>query len=483
MKHTLAKISLAAAAMLSFAACDNSDYELDKLIPDEFKRVVSIQNTAKDDLQLFDVGLPLNLDLTILRSGGDPTLEAGASLVTMSQEELSQYNGDYILVDPSYYTAPQKLDFASGERYKKISVVFPADKIVALKEMLNTEGADKQYYVALKLVQEGETTINAEKSYILRRVSVSDPELQFSISGDKTIKGETATFSISVPFNNKDFNIAWDMEFESASFEAANGTESTALGNSLPAKYARKALPLDAIENGDVKVMEPGVSRVDYSIKMPETAAYGTYYFKIKFGNATLNDQPIATNTGDVEATIRFDYCPAVDMSKVSSANTSLNGYATSIAQSGWTFVPESTCDESGVKNAIDGNVGNMWENRWGGSGYGTTSVPFLAALDLGSAQTVNVLEVWRRSGSYVTDLRSFEVYAAKTMDYSNRESIKYSGLTYMGTVDFGGTSNTSRAMLFPMDAVQTQYLLLKFTGSNRGGTCISIAEMCAWTK
>ena len=58
--------------MLSLAACDNSDFELDNLIPDKFKRVVCIQNEQKADLELFDVGLALDTEITVLRSGGDP---------------------------------------------------------------------------------------------------------------------------------------------------------------------------------------------------------------------------------------------------------------------------------------------------------------------------------------------------------------------------------------------------------------------------
>ena len=72
MKHILIKTGIVAAALLAFAACDNSDYEIDNLIPDEFKRVVCIKDAPVADMQLFDVGLAMKSSFTVLRSGGDP---------------------------------------------------------------------------------------------------------------------------------------------------------------------------------------------------------------------------------------------------------------------------------------------------------------------------------------------------------------------------------------------------------------------------
>lgn len=58
--------------MFSFAACDNSELELDNLIPDEYKRVVSIKDTPSADMELFDVGVEMKSSFTIIRSGATP---------------------------------------------------------------------------------------------------------------------------------------------------------------------------------------------------------------------------------------------------------------------------------------------------------------------------------------------------------------------------------------------------------------------------
>ena len=480
MKHILIKTGIVAAAMFSFAACDNSELELDNLIPDEYKRVVSIKDAPTGDMELLDVGLGMKSKFTVIRSGGDPSLEAATTIQTMTQEELTVFNANAVLVDPSYYTVESSINFAPNQGYKIVEVSFEADKIVELRQMiadLKAEGTGKEYYVALKLVKSGETTVNDEKYYILRRVIVSDPVLQFSISGDATFKGKSMDLTVSVPFDN-DFDVAWDIEFESASVEADNGTSSTAIGSALEAKVLRKALPLEAITNADVKTLEPGINSMSYTVNMPEGTPYGIYYFNVKFGNASLNGAPIETNTGDLEATIRFDYWPGVDVASTTSSATALAEYATVVPQADMTFVPESQQNSDPAANAIDGNVSNKWENCWG-SGYGPTSLPFNAALDLGSEQTVTMVEIWRRNDGYVTDLANVQCYAAESLDYSDRENIKYTNLTYLGTLDFEGSSD--RVRVFPVPTVNTRYLLFYFGASGRG-SAVSISDMCVWT-
>lgn len=459
--------------MLSLAACDNSDYELDNLIPDKYKRVVCIQNEQRTDLELFDVGFELDTEITVLRSGGDPSLEAATSLVAMTQDELSEFNPEYKLLDPSLYTIASKINFAPNERYKIVSLAFSSEAIKEMKENCN----DGTYYAALKLQQEGETTVDTDKYYILRRIVVKDATIDFGLSsGVVNMNPEKSSFTVSLPFNNTAFDIAWDLEVENV----FNDTEeSKELGNQLAAKYARKGMPLEAFATTE-SAMAPGVNSLTYSISMPEGTPYGVYWLKVKLSNPTLNEAPIATTTGeDVEAVIRYEYMPDVT---VSGLLTALNGSATALDRTGWVYCPESCQNGNPASYTLDGDLGNFWENRWS-DGYGpTSSLPFNAVLDMGSKQKINILEPWRRSGGYVTDTKTIEIYAAETVDYSNRESIQYGDLTYIGTVEFGNTSNTRQGQLFALDPVETRYLIMRFTGSNRNGSCISLAEIGAWT-
>ena len=211
---------------------------------------------------------------------------------------------------------------------------------------------------------------------------------------------------------------------------------------------------------------------------MPEGTPYGTYYFNVKFGNATLNGVPIESNADGLDAMIRFDYWPGIDVAATGASASALNDYATVVPQADMTFVPESQQNSDPAAQAIDGNVSNKWENNWGG-GYGTKGLPFNGALDLGSEQTVTMVEIWRRNDGFVTDLANVQCYAAESLDYSDRENIKYTNLTYLGTLDFEGSSD--RVRVFTVPTINTRYLLFYFGASGRG-SAVSIADMCVWT-
>ncbi len=478
------KIIFIAFLALFAYSCNTSEYDLENLIPENYKRVVSIKGAGTEAWKLFDVGIPLSTNITVLRSGGIPDLSASTKLVPISQEELTLFNESYIAVDPSFYTVPSSIDFAAGERFKQIPLSVPYEKIQEIKELEKTLEKGKVFCIAVKLETDGITSIDKDAYYVLRKVTVEDPKIDFGLeSGELWRRGDSMNIEVSLPFENKEFTVAWNVEFESDSFLALNQLgESQQMGNSLPAKYHVHPLPLSSIRNAEVKSIAPGSQKAVYTIKLPEDAAYGNYYFKVKLSNPTLNGNPIGSLSGDVDATVRFEYMPQVNLTTAPGAYTALDGMATVVPPTSMIFVPESSHKNS-VPEAIDNNPGSFWENNWGAGGsYGVRTIPFNAAVDLGAPTQVDLLEIWRRSGYYVTDLRRFEVYAAETMDYSNRTSIAYGGLTYLGAVDFGGTSNKNVAQLFAMDSFKTQYLLLRFTGSNRGA-CISIAEMGCWHR
>ena len=89
------------------------------------------------------------------------------------------------------------------------------------------------------------------------------------------------------------------------------------------------------------------------------------------------------------------------------------------------------------------------------------------------------MVEIWRRNDGYVTDLANVQCYAAESLDYSDRENIKYKNLTYLGTLDFEGSSD--RVRVFTVPTINTRYLLFYFGASGRG-SAVSISDMCVWT-
>lgn len=407
--------------------------------------------------------------------------------MTMDEEFLALYNESHstelkLLPDDCYRMT--RTTATVENRKGRMAIEFDIEALKAFSQA--DDFSDLEGYVVPLALQATEAIPVSDRDallgYELVQPVLSQASMSFSIKGNTTIKGTSFKMTMESLFENS-FDIDWNIEFESASIEAANGTPSTARGNSLEAKYARKALPLAAISDSDINSLAPGENSVTYEVTMPEGTPYGVYYLNVKVNKAMLNGAEIPIIGGDVDALIRFEYLPEVQPGSLTTHGSAYQGVLNLIPQSSTKFFAESYAGSAPASNAIDGSLSTIWENRYSSSGAGpTSSIPFVAVFDLGAKQKVNVLEVWRRDHStYVTDLKAFEIYAAETVNTST-ETFGYDGLTYLGTMDFGGTSNKNRAQLELLDEVETQYLVLKFTQSNRT-SCISIAEICAWKR
>lgn len=226
---------MAVAALTMFAACDNSMYEYDQLFPEAVKRVVCIKQDSKGTKELFNVGKDDYVDFTILRSGGIPEDEASVKIEVMSQEELSLYDEDYVLADASIVSLDaSQMNFKANERYQTLRATFTADGIQNCADQLATLEPGKILCLAFKLVEDGNTSIDGDKNYVIRELSVNEPQLNFNFASTY-VNGTSTAVDVNLPFANEDMEIAWDFEAKSADFTGM--APSKAFGNQLEATY------------------------------------------------------------------------------------------------------------------------------------------------------------------------------------------------------------------------------------------------------
>lgn len=470
---------MAVAALTMFAACDNSMYEYDQLFPDQYKRVVCIKQESKAQKELFNVGKDDYVDFTILRSGGIPELEASVNIEPMTQEELSQYSSSYVLASSDIFTlSASKLNFESGERYKILRGTFPADGIEKASQAIAALEPGQILCAAFKITESGETSIDKDKNYIIRELSVNEPQLNFNFEGTY-VNGTSTTLNVELPFANEDFEVTWDCEIKAADF--AGMAPSKAFGNQLEATYVAWNSISPVVEGNSS--MGAGETNATYTISLPAGTPAGIYDVQVKFGNAKLNGaKEMLTNYADKgEITtmyIRFDtrtshflYSQPMDDPNRTAGILPLDG-KTVYPVDGMKFIPGSSWSTSmSYTMLFDGNTTSHWENTWGSFGWGPTTVPVNAVIDLGSAKDVTAIEYWLRDhSSYYNDTKGIEVYAAETADYTDPANIQLSGLRYLGFYDFyAGHGQRVQVMEFPM--VNTPYLVLRYTSSNRGNS------------
>lgn len=476
---------MAVAALTMFAACDNSMYEYDELFPEAVKRVVCIKQDSKGAKELFNVGKDDYVDFTILRSGGIPEDEASVKIEVMSQEELSLYDENYVLADASIVSlSASKMNFKANERYQILRATFTADGIQNCADQLATLEPGKILCLAFKLVEDGNTSIDGDKNYVIRELSVNEPQLNFNFAATY-VNGPSTTVDVNLPFANEDFTIDWTFDVKSADY---TGMEpSTAFGNGLAAKYVAGAAVNPVVEG--TNSMGAGETTASYTISLPDGTAPGIYDVQVTFGDAVLDGgKDMLTNYAAKAETytmyIRFDTRtdhfiykqPTDDANR--TAGIALTD-RTVLDHANMKFIPGSSWSSFDWNKMFDNNTTSHWENRWSSGGWGPTTVPFNAVVDLGSKQDVTAMEYWRRDGTYYYDTKGFEVYAAETADYSAADNLQFDGLTYLGYYEAAG-QHGNRMTICEFPKVNTQYLVIRYTNSNRGNS-VNCCELRFW--
>ena len=187
MKSAINIWTYAAAFALLGTACDNSEYDLQTLVPDNYHAVINVQDDVDEAARIFDTGRSENINFTILRGGSDSSIAIEAQAVTMTQEALSQLGSDYVLLPSECYSLDGAISIPAGKGSDKITVSFSAEQLKTIREMNEALSAPKVYCLALNLVSEN-AAVFGDKGYIVRRLDVILPQLGFAEAGVLTRK-------------------------------------------------------------------------------------------------------------------------------------------------------------------------------------------------------------------------------------------------------------------------------------------------------
>ena len=79
-----------AGCLMLLSACNNSKYDLENLVPQEYHKILYVNNSGKQEMTLYDTGEDYTYTLSVIKTGSDPTLTANAQINVLSQEEVDQ---------------------------------------------------------------------------------------------------------------------------------------------------------------------------------------------------------------------------------------------------------------------------------------------------------------------------------------------------------------------------------------------------------
>ena len=77
-----------AGGLLLLVACNESEYDLENLVPAEYHKILYVNNSGKQELTLFDTEEDNTYSFSVFKAGSDPYQTASVDVNVLSQEEV-----------------------------------------------------------------------------------------------------------------------------------------------------------------------------------------------------------------------------------------------------------------------------------------------------------------------------------------------------------------------------------------------------------
>lgn len=441
-----------AGCLMVLGACDESEYELQNLVPEEYHKILYVNHSGKQEMTLFDTDEDYTYTLSVIKAGSDPLQTASVNVGVMTQEQLdNEYSHpeavNYrLLTEDSYSLTATTLDFTAEEHSKSVEILVNSTKVKALME--NDPSAE---WVLPLVVTSEKDSVNSEMNRLFLQITdVLVPSVGFVIPDELTVdEYQFGSFSDVV---SKEIQLRLDTEnrWEIACTLEADENYVTAYNEA----------------HGTVFRMLP-----EGSYSFAETTM-------LAVGNTTL---PLSVSVDGAMISSPGDYMLPVRIASVSMFEISETGgvypvmirvVGKELDRTGWTATAnsEETTGEGAnggpAQLALDGNLGTYWHSIWQ-NGSGVRALPYEIVIDTKSVHAFTQFGMIQRGNGF-TDTGSGEFYVSM-------DGVEWG--TPVGT--FTMQQNTEK-QIFSVMATQGRYVKIKVLSSYRDNNC-SFSEIYAY--
>lgn len=372
---------LLAGSLLLLAACDESEYDLNNLVPEQYHKILYVNNSGKQAVTLYDTGEDYRYTFSVFKSGSDPSQTASVDIRVLTQEELDRRYSDPEAVDyqligtDCYSIEATHLDFSAGDRYKPVTVSLDPESI---KAAIGTR-PEAKWVLPLEAVSDNDSINSEKKELFLQITGVVTPSLGFESSAvalKEYTYGSAVSEKIELVLDTEN---SWDLEC-GLEVDDAYRTAYNAKHNTI-----YRALPAGAYSFDTPIAFPVGTSRVE----LPVTIVAGQL------------------EPGDYMLPVRI---ATVSMFTISSTNNiyplAIRILGPQLDRAAWTIEantqePNGEGSGNGVAAcALDGNLSTYWHSSWQG---GNHALPHELVIDTKETHTFTQFGlVQRQDNSYM---------------------------------------------------------------------------------
>ena len=183
MKHISIALCLCGMILMN-TSCDNYD----DTYPQEYEKILSLQTTGEQAVDLYKTGEATNYSITVIKSGSQPTLTASAHIGAMDavnfEKYISERGLDYVAMPANCYSFNmEELDYSSAETYKIINLQLNTNEIEIFEQTLE-EG---QTCVLPIMLTSTSDSILADKNTLVLKPEIITPSLSVTESSSGTV--------------------------------------------------------------------------------------------------------------------------------------------------------------------------------------------------------------------------------------------------------------------------------------------------------
>lgn len=437
------KTVLLTGTLIVLGACSDSKYDLENLVPEEYHKILYVNNSGKQSLTLYDTEDDNLYTFSVIKSGSDPKQTASVTVNVLSQTELdrkySESEGiNYKVINESCYSLDvTQLNFSSADRYKLVNISLKSQPVKAAME------SDPQAVWVLPLQVYSETdSVSASKNELfLQLEAVVSPAIGFTdlfSEMDQKEYGSVSVFTEKIKFG-LDVDNKWDLECQFA------------VDKDYVAEYN--------LNNGTFfKALPEGT----YTMPEAMTLASGTTFteLEVKIEGAPLEP-------GDYMLPVRITKVSQFEISKEKALyllNFRIIGYK--LDRTSWTA--EATSEELSGEGAVNGragcvlddNLSTFWHSKWQN---GEDQPPYELIIDAQKEHVFTQFAMAQRGNGF-TDTALGKYYVSS--DKINWTEVGVFSMEQIVDVQ-----------LFGVKPTKGRYIKIRIESSHRYGYC-SLSEV-----